>query len=252
MMTSRPLSAVFALLATVLLAAGYALWNPLTQGEESMIQRRYAEAVGHLETAVAEGPEAQRDRALLLLGRARLLDGDAEGAVRAFARLVAEQPGSGFRSMARLQQAEALARSGSHREAATIYRDEIARLIGMERKERIAATYLALAEQAQSSAEAPDHPRAVTFFDLALDLGLSARPGLATVRLLAADSLAAGGPAPTGGRNGSRRLLDDLSADTGLLPGHADCSAEAACRVGRRRGCPQGAARPAPRAPGVL
>src|SRR6185503_20258930 len=73
---------------------------------------------------------------------------------------------------------------GKFREASEVYRDEVERLTGPARKEEIAATYLGLAEKALSG-ESPDHGKAKTFFDLALDLGLSREKDEAT-RLRAA------------------------------------------------------------------
>ncbi|MHC5069103.1 MAG: MG2 domain-containing protein [Planctomycetota bacterium] len=157
----------------LLVTAGFVLvQDGLKKGEDLLIQRKYREAATQLEKALSDAPAAERDRVLLLLGRARWLAGDVAGAVRAYERLVRNHGGSTLVHKARFQQAEALASRGDYRAAAPIYRAEIERLVGLSRKEEIATTYLGLAEKALAKTP-PDYNRAVTFFDLALDLGMS-------------------------------------------------------------------------------
>jgi len=157
----------------LLVTAGFVLLSDgLKKGEDLLIQRKYKEATTQLERALTDAPAAEHDRILLLLGRARWLAGDVAGAVRAYERLVRNHAGSSLVHKARFQQAEALASKGDYRAAAPIYRAEIERLVGLSRKEEIATTYLGLAEKALAKTP-PDYNRAVTFFDLALDLGMS-------------------------------------------------------------------------------
>src|SRR5262249_38299989 len=120
----------------------------LQQGEDALIQRKYREAIPHLQQALADGKPDQKDRVLLLLGRAQVLAGDLEAGVKTYESLVEQIPGSPLARKARFAAAEAHAQGKRYREAALIYRDEIEKLIGLSRKEEIAATYLGLAEQA--------------------------------------------------------------------------------------------------------
>ncbi|MHC4899555.1 MAG: tetratricopeptide repeat protein, partial [Planctomycetota bacterium] len=126
----------------LLVTAGFVLvQDGLKKGEDLLIQRKYREAATQLEKALSDAPAAERDRVLLLLGRARWLAGDVAGAVRAYERLVRNHGGSTLVHKARFQQAEALASRGDYRAAAPIYRAEIERLVGLSRKEEIATTY---------------------------------------------------------------------------------------------------------------
>lgn len=177
-----------ALFVVLLLASAGFVWlsDGLKQGEDLLIQRKYKEAATQLEGALGDAPAAEQDRILLLLGRARWLAGDVAGAVRAYEQLVRNHPGSSLVHKARLQQAEALASKADFRAAAPIYRAEIERLVGLSRKEEIATTYLGLAEKALAKTP-PDYNRAVTFFDLALDLGMS-KDRERSVRLQAAEA----------------------------------------------------------------
>ena len=180
----RAVPAVVLFLSVLTLA--FVVWgDALNKGESALIQRRYAEAVVHLRQAVSEEPEASRDRPLLLLGRALALSGKHAEAVATYRRLLAEHGNSPLAAKARFAQADALAASGDYSGASQVYRDEIERLTGLSRKEEVAATYLGLAEKALT-VQPKDLGRAVTFFDLALDLGLSESRAWA-VRLMAAE-----------------------------------------------------------------
>ena len=177
----------------VLGAAVIGAWQGLREGEDHLIQRRYTEAVTSLEGTLAEmavdAPE--RDRVLYLLGKARFFAGNMPGSVESFSQLTAEHPESRWRHRAAFGKADTLKRQGKLREAAMVYRDEIARLVGLDRKEDVAQVYLGLAERALAK-EKPEHTRAVTFFDLALELGLE--PGkAANTRLQAAEAMLAQG-----------------------------------------------------------
>lgn len=169
MMTRRALCVLLLPLLSVLLAA--ALVRNWQQGEELLIQRQYQQAVVVLEQGLAATPEAERDRVWFLLGRARFLAGDANGAIDAFRQLQQQHPGSRWVAAGRFQEARALERSGDRRGAAAIFRDEVERLVGSTRTDEVAAIYLGLANKALAT-DPPDHARAVRFFDLALDLGL--------------------------------------------------------------------------------
>jgi hypothetical protein len=259
----RPLRSLLVLLT--LSFAAFAVGESLRKGEEALIQRQYAAAVEHLQRALGEETAGDRDRVLLLLGRAHWLAGQHEQAVAAYDRLLAEHPQSALRDKARFQQAQAHAAAGRFREAALAYRGEIERLTGPERKEEIAATYLGLAEKALAQ-EKPDHARAVAFFDLALDLGLSDGKARA-VRLRAAEARLGQGDAKdaiarfsplvdvltreqgklaamlglgraqlaAGDRGSARRILRDLIAAAPDAPEAAD----AAYEVVRTHGVPE-------------
>lgn len=181
------------LLLPVLLLSAAVLFGDLTRGEDLLIQRKYAEAAAAIESALPDLPVEQRARGVFLLGHARLLAGEHGAAIAAFESVQREHPGAVEADASRFLQAKAHERDGDLRAAARIYRDEVERLVGLSRKEEVAATYLGLAEKAIAS-EPPQHGRAVTFFDLALDLGLPDRRAEA-VRLRAAESLLAAGRA---------------------------------------------------------
>lgn len=171
---------VFLLL--VLLAA--VLGDSLRRGEEALIRRCYPEAVAALRQALDEATPAERERVLLLLASAEHLAGDATQAVATYRRLLDEHPKSYLRAKTRFRLADTLAASGAQSDAAVIYRQEVEHLISEQRKEEVAETYLGLAEKA-AQATKPDWGRAVTFYDLAVDLGLSPAKARAT-RLRAA------------------------------------------------------------------
>ncbi len=169
------------------------LWLAMDRhaAEEALIDRRYAEAVQILEKALGTEPAAEHDDLLLLLGRARALAGDIDGAVEAYRRLARDFPDSEWHDKAQLQLAETLARAGDHGRAAEVYRAQIERLIGPERKKEIAATYLGLAADALT-AEPPRPGTAVSFYDLAVDLGLADAEARRIGLLAAEASLQAG------------------------------------------------------------
>ena len=171
----------------VLLTAAFVYFaDALKQGEEALIQRKYTEAVQHLRQALQEEPREKQDRVMLLLGRAQWLAGDVDAAVATYRSLLTTFPQTALRAKARFQEADALASARKYREAAVIYQAEIEQLTSLGRKEEMASTYLELAQKALAK-DPPDHARAVTFFDLALDLGLSKDKARVT-RLLAAES----------------------------------------------------------------
>ena len=227
------LSACTALFA---IGAGFVwLSDARDQGEEAMIQRRYSEAVEHLQRALTEETEGERDRVLFLLGRAQALAGSHDDAVATFRRLVSTFPQSEHVAKARFSAADSLASSGDFAGAATIYREEIERLVSLDRKEQVASIYLGLAEKALEK-EPVDHSRAVAFYDLALDLGLSPEKALA-VRLSAAESRLEEGQAQDAVQR-FEPLVDELAADNGLhraMLGLGRAKLAAGDRAGARR-----------------
>lgn len=182
---------LFLLCAVLLAAVGYVA--SMQQGEDLLIQRKYAEAATALADAERTAAPELKERILFLRGRAELLAGNPEAAIATFQRLVDGVPGTSWRSAARFQEAIAHERAGRLREAAEIHRAEVQKLIGLERKEEVAATYLALADRALG-ADPVDHAAASGFLDLALDLGLPEAKARA-VRLRAASSVLAAGNA---------------------------------------------------------
>lgn len=200
--------------AAVLLTASIFVADALSRGEEALIARRYADAVTHLRAALAEEPVERHDRVLLLLARAQHLAGDVEGALTTYARLGRDHPDSELVDKAALQRAEVLAGARRHAEAAAIYREQIERLTGPERKAEVAEIYLGLAADALAG-EAAEPARAVQLYDLALDLGLGESRSR-EIRLLAAEAaLRAGDDAGAIAR--LRPLVDELSVEAGKL-----------------------------------
>ncbi len=225
---------VIVLLACLALAAATIVGDALRRGEDALIQRRYAEAVTALDAALAEAKPEERERVLLLLARARGLAGDAAGSIATYRTLLREHQVSDLRAKGRFRLADALAASREQGEAATIYREEVERLIGDARKEDVAATYLGLAEKAMKL-EKPDWKRAVTLLDLALDLGLTPEKAR-SVRLLAGEARLEDGN-PRDAITRLEPLVKDLDVAAGklramLLLGRA--RAQAGDRAGAR------------------
>ena len=202
-------------ISLVTLSAGFVLLGErLRQGEDALIQRRYQVAVEHLTAALDEETEGRQDRVLLLLGRAQWLAGEPEKAVATYRRLIEEHANSPLLHKAHFQQADARIAAGDFEGAALIYRDQIERLVGLSRKEEVAETYLGLAERALAK-DPQDPARAVTFFDLALDLGLSADKAL-SVRLRAGAARLLQGDAPDAMRR-FEPLVEELEIEGGKL-----------------------------------
>ncbi len=142
------------------------------QAEELLLDRRYEEAARELSRLLEKLPAgAERERVLFLLGEARLLSGQVDEAARAFDRLLKESPRSPWANRAAFGKARALAEAKRFREAAEILEKQVGALVSEKRKEEVAGVYLRLAAKALQG-EKPDHRKAVTFCDLALDLGL--------------------------------------------------------------------------------
>ena len=158
------------LLALPLLAAGLLVLD-VGKAEEGLIDRRYAEAAVELERLLPQAAGLERERVLFLLGQARLLGGDLDGAVEALERLSRESPNSAWADRATFERAGALSRRKEYRAAAELLEEKVGALVSEERKELAAGVYLRLAGKALEG-EKPDHGRARTFYDLALGLGL--------------------------------------------------------------------------------
>ncbi|MEO0479228.1 MAG: tetratricopeptide repeat protein [Planctomycetota bacterium] len=204
------------LLLVSTLAAGtlHFLLDGREDGEQALIEQRYADAVRLLEGALEAAPIEEQDELLLLLARAQWLNGQIDPAVETYRRLLSNFPDSEVVDQARVQQAEALASSNRYEEAAELYRTQVERLTAPARKEEIAEVYLGLASKALAS-DPPDRARAVTFYDLALGLGLS-EDRESSVQLRAADQLLlANRFAEAVARY--ERLVDRLSVERGQL-----------------------------------
>jgi hypothetical protein len=109
---------------------------------------------------------------VLLLARAQFLAGDLAAAIATYEPLVRDHPDSPQRDRAAFQRAETFAANGRLAEAAAVYREQIARLTGAERKEQVAETYLGLADRALS-VEPPDPGRVLRAADSSRDAGKS-------------------------------------------------------------------------------
>jgi uncharacterized protein YfaS (alpha-2-macroglobulin family)/tetratricopeptide (TPR) repeat protein len=180
----RPLVAGLVLVLVVGLAATFA--SALREGENALIDRRYADAITALQKALSEEPIEMQPRVLLLLARAQELAGQSDAAVQTYGRILAEHVDSAAFDRAAFEQAEALIDRRRFREAADVYRGQVERLTGAPRKEEIAATYLGLADRALGG-QKPDPKRAAEFYDLAVDLGLVGERAQ-NVRLLAIEA----------------------------------------------------------------
>ncbi|MGE0143843.1 MAG: tetratricopeptide repeat protein [Planctomycetota bacterium] len=180
----RPRIAGLVIVLVVGLAATFA--TSLREGENALIDRRYADAVTALQKALGEEPVERQPRVLLLLARAQELAGQDEAAVQTYGRILAEHAESAAFDRAAFEQAETLIELRRFREAADVYRGQVERLTGAPRKEEIAATYLGLADRALSG-QKPDPKRAAEFYDLAVDLGLVGERAR-NVRLLAIEA----------------------------------------------------------------
>ena len=86
---------LFLLFAVLLAAVGHVA--SLQQGEDLLIQRKYAEAAAALAEAERTAPAEQKERVLFLRGRAELLAGNPEAAIATFQRLVDAVPGTAWR-----------------------------------------------------------------------------------------------------------------------------------------------------------
>jgi alpha-2-macroglobulin len=199
--------------AALLLLAAIGL-SGLGGGEDLLIQRKYAEAATAIEAVLPQLPVEEQARGAFLLGHARLLAGDAKGAIAAFEQLQKQHGQSTYAASGRFLQAKALERSGDLRAAAQLYRAEVERLVGLQRKEDVAATYLGLATKALSM-DPPQCNTAVTFFDQALDLGLSPTKARA-VRLQAAEALGSAGKWKEAAER-FKPLIADLDVASGRL-----------------------------------
>lgn len=181
----------FPALLVVCAALAAVFWSDLRGGEDLLIQRRYREAAAAIAAALPDLPASERARGGFLLGHAHLLAGEHAEAIAAFQAVQREHGGSAHAIQARFLEAKACERRGDLRTAAQIYREQVERLVGPHRKEEVAATYLGMAQQALAK-DPPQREQAVTFFDLAVELGLpEARDR--QVRLQAAEALLAAG-----------------------------------------------------------
>ncbi len=259
---SHPRRSVVWLPLLLLLLAAVLRTIGVDAGEDLLIQRNYAAAAATFQQLLPGVPVGQQDRVLLLLGEAQLLAGDPTAATATLQRLLQEQPGSGLVPAAHFLMAKAHERTGDLRSAALVYRAEIERLCGFQRKEEVAALYLGQAEKAQQQ-EPPDWQRVVTFCDLAVDLGLDQQRAYG-IRLKAAEAVLALGDAAdasqrltplverldvAGGKlramlalgrarrlandwTGARNICRDLQAIAGDAPQAADAAYEIALSFG--------------------
>ena len=194
------------------LLAAAAFLGTQKEGEDLLIQRRYAEAAKSLQQALTEQKPEGKDRILLLLANAQWLGGDRDAAQKTLSRFEEEQPSSMLLPQARYLRAKVEEGSGNLRAAAEIHRGEAERLTGFLRKEDVAKVYLELADKAEKK-EPKEFARIVQFCDLALDLGL--RPEAANaVRLRAASAQSAAGNAADAVRR-LEPLASELTVDAG-------------------------------------
>ncbi len=146
------------------------------QARLDLLGRDYSRALRHLDRALEEArkdPAKARDRERLLYLRANtlFLAGKTREAAEAFESLRKESPDGVYRRLARFGRARAEAASGNFQEAASVYREEVARLLAPERRLALAEVYLARAREALARTP-PDRRTAIVFHDLAVDLEL--------------------------------------------------------------------------------
>jgi uncharacterized protein YfaS (alpha-2-macroglobulin family)/outer membrane protein assembly factor BamD (BamD/ComL family) len=145
---------------------------------EKLQSRAYEEAVALLEKAAAE-PKSPRARLLYAKARALHQAGKYDDAIVTFAAVEKEFAKDIWARRARFARAVTLAKKGDFASAETIYRAEAEYLLSHERKQELADVYLSFArkyatprdEKSPADQPQPDYPKALQFFQAALELG---------------------------------------------------------------------------------
>ena len=156
----------------------------LHKAKEFMAAREYQEAAEVLQTLLQQESE-KKDEQLYLLGNTYFYRKEYERALDWFQQLRRDYPSSRWISKALFRQAECYTRLKRYQQAETIYAKEVAHLVSPERKEELAKIYLNFAEeyfsgswverrQQQGLEERPDFIKAKGFYELALQMELSA------------------------------------------------------------------------------
>ena len=153
--------------------------TPQNQAREaflSLAARDYGAAIRALEAEYGSQPKdalggGEAERMLFLLANARLVSGDAAGAARDFEACLDRHAEGRHAVLARFGLARAKAKVGDHRTAADHYAHEVARLLSVERRLGLAATYTGLVDK-RLAQEPPDTRAAIAFLDLAVALEL--------------------------------------------------------------------------------
>lgn len=145
---------------------------------QKLQSRQYEEAVALLDKAAAA---AKAPRARFLYAKARALHqaGKYDDAIGAFEVVEKEFAGNVWARRARFARAVTLAKKGDFASAETIYRAEAEHLLSHERKQELADVYLSFArkyakprdEKSPADQPPPDYPKALQFFQAALELG---------------------------------------------------------------------------------
>lgn len=145
---------------------------------EKLQSRAFEEAVALLDKAAAQ---AKAPRARLLYAKARALHqaGKYDDAIAAFDVVEKEFAKDVWARRARFARAVTLAKKGDFATAETIYRAEAEYLLSHERKQDLADVYLSFArkyakprdEKSPADQPPPDYPKALQFFQAALELG---------------------------------------------------------------------------------
>ena len=128
--------------------------------------------------------DQEREYLLYRRGLARLYSAQYAPAIETFRRQLDRYPDGRWRAKARFRLAESHVQRGEHRAAEAIYAEEVRRLVGPARKDRLAQVYVAFADDFFSPKDRftkPDYEKARTFYSRALEVGLS-DPGRDTVR----------------------------------------------------------------------
>ncbi|HUY89785.1 MAG TPA: tetratricopeptide repeat protein [Pirellulales bacterium] len=155
-----------------------------------MQDRKYAEAAEAIDKLLADGESRRgalprtkrqdaastgdRDWLAYLKGRALHLAGRYDDAVAAYEQLEKEFPESHWLRRAKFGRAVSLARKGDFQAAETIYREQAAWLLSLDRKQEIADIYLEFADAYFKPADEqtpPDYEKALQFYTQALEVG---------------------------------------------------------------------------------
>jgi uncharacterized protein YfaS (alpha-2-macroglobulin family)/TolA-binding protein len=123
--------------------------NLARSAKEALADRDYKSAARTLEELAKTGEGAPEGmEALLLLGKARLFQGDAPGALEAWDRFLRRYPDATYASKVRFLMADAYTAAKKFKDAAEVYRERAEFLTGEGYRAKLAALYLEIADQA--------------------------------------------------------------------------------------------------------
>lgn len=177
--------------------------------KESLADRDYKAAARTLEEMAKTGEGAPEGmEALLLLGKARLLLGDAPGALEAWDRFLKRYPASSYASKVRFLMADAYVAARRWPDAAEVYRERAEFLTGDAYRAKLAALYLEIADQSFEGVKSgkqgnpldppkvtKDFSRALAMYQKARAIGVEERRRPEVAHRIAVSFMALGNPA---------------------------------------------------------